>query len=875
MASSFKGIDLDAGLKPFVPHMAMAEEYGGALQQLQAVWDNLSLLGQLAGTGIDISDTRRAFSDLASDLLNQLGTEALKKSLQDATSKAQVAINILVRNLFERTADIGFLACDEDIRAFLRAGNPAASGEAAAALRARFAEYVRKYSVYSDVVLLDPGGNVVARLDDREQVAVSRDPVVNETIGTKAGYVERFGETDLVSGHRKSLIYAFRVEDGGAVLGVLCLIFRFENEMDLIFSKLADKDSWTVVTILDADGTVIASSDPVHIPTGVGLSPVLDADYRVVKFGPMEYLATSRAAKPYQGYAGPKWYGHVMVPIQHAFDEESGQARATIEPGILEAIAQSSSLFSDAVRSIPSKAERILRDLRQALWNGRMSQGSPSQAGGSDFSRILLKEISDTGARTKDIFSGSIGDLHQTVVSSVLHDNQAQAALAIDIMDRNLYERANDCRWWALASVFSELLSGESVSDQDRKTMSSVLRAINDLYTVYTNLLVFDRHRRIVAVSDQNQSGLVGKTLDDEWASRILALRDAQDYAVSAFGPSGLYDDRPTYIYGAAIPSKKNGQAVGGVAIVFDGEPQFAAMLRDSLPRDSAGEVKDGAFGVFVEPGGRVIACSDDRMRAEQQIEIDSTFLQLDRGTGRSGIVALHDGYYAVGASASSGYREYKSAADDYQNDLTAFVFTRLCDSDVAQMNKSLPAPSVRSDRMRAGVKEDIATFRAGQRWFAARTSEIAETIVASDIRPLPCMPAGVIGCIMHNGSTLSVVDLEKIVGQTRASDRRPSGQIVVMKLPDDTRLGVLVDDLGEIVEVLTSRLKPLPPMMARQEAFADQVIACNESDDAALLAILSAERLHQGLSVPSGQAQSADRPVRASAGTMPMAKSA
>src|SRR5262245_55708531 len=120
MANSFKGIDLDAGLKRIVPHMEMAQEYGGALQQLQTVWDNLSLLGQLAGTGIDISNTRRAFSDLASDLLNQLGTEALKKCLQDASSKAQVAINILVRNLFERTADIGFLACDEDIRAFLR-----------------------------------------------------------------------------------------------------------------------------------------------------------------------------------------------------------------------------------------------------------------------------------------------------------------------------------------------------------------------------------------------------------------------------------------------------------------------------------------------------------------------------------------------------------------------------------------------------------------------------------------------------------------------------------------------------------------------------------------------------------------------------------
>ncbi len=33
--------------------------------------------------------------------------------------KSQVAIDILIRNLFERRADIGFLATDDDIRLFL------------------------------------------------------------------------------------------------------------------------------------------------------------------------------------------------------------------------------------------------------------------------------------------------------------------------------------------------------------------------------------------------------------------------------------------------------------------------------------------------------------------------------------------------------------------------------------------------------------------------------------------------------------------------------------------------------------------------------------------------------------------------------------
>ncbi|MDQ7068951.1 MAG: hypothetical protein Q9M40_13855 [Sulfurimonas sp.] len=34
--------------------------------------------------------------------------------------------------------------------------------------------------------------------------------------------------------------------------------------------------------------------------------------------------------------------------------------------------------------------------------------------------------------------------------------------LAIDIMDRNLYERANDSRWWALTPLFIEELSSQN-----------------------------------------------------------------------------------------------------------------------------------------------------------------------------------------------------------------------------------------------------------------------------------------------------------------------------------------------------------------------------------------------------------------------------
>jgi chemotaxis signal transduction protein len=830
--------------------MDNADEYGGALQHLQTVWDNLILLGQLSGVGAEMNSTRRSFSELAADLINQLGTEAFKKCCQEMTSKAQVAINILVRNLFERTADIGFLACDEDIRAFLKTS---ADVDARAALQQRFEEYVRKYSVYSDIILLDPEGRVVARLDETASVDRSVDPLIHEAMTTKAAYIEKFGQSDLIPHAKQSLLYAFRVTDTtGAVLGVLCLCFRFENEADLIFSNLATKDDWSVITILDQAGVVIASSDPHHIPIGAGLTPLHNTECQIVRFGALQYLAASRAAQPYQGYAGPPWFGHVMIPIQHAFNSDPSHVEQEIDSGLLSRVSNASALFRQEIRDIPTKASRILRDLSRSVWNGSVSQGSTSDgtrdAGTAAFSRIILKEISNTGAKTKDIFERSISDLHKTVVTSLLHDSEFHAALAIDIMDRNLYERANDCRWWALASTISEKLAREQRSDQDAEIVDQVLRTINGLYTVYTNILVFDAQGRIVSCS--SDSALKGTVLTERWVSSILSLRDTQGYCVSEFAPTPLYENRPTYVYGAAIRKSHGLPAVGGVAIVFDSEPQFNAMLNDALPRDGDGNINKDSFGLFVEPGGRVIACSSARFKPGDTLSLDQAFLRLDAGASHSGITIVDGAYYAVGAQCSSGYREYKDKRDAYKNPVTALVLTRLCDANAQESFVRARSSTIQSDRMRAGSKEDIATFRIGQRWYAARVNEIVETIDDASLFPIPFMPAIMVGCTTYKGSPLSVLDLRRLLGGSAgvSESGETSNQIVIMKKPDGTCFGLLVDDLGEITEVLTDRLSLLPAMVADQQAFADSVIATNDTDEGNLLVVLRAERLHANL---------------------------
>ena len=195
-----------------------------------------------------------------------------------------MAVDIVIRNLFERTADIGFLATDDDIREFLVAvsglnaemaeltpGSDKAlelaelRAEQVARINARFQEHVAKYSVYFNIILMNTQGDVLAQLDQDNDIQSSNDPIISESLATASEYVEAFRQSDLLQSRDDSLLYAYRVTEANdpesSPLGVLCLCFRFENEMEGVFRNLGSDRDWAVMTLLDQSGPERGAGD--------------------------------------------------------------------------------------------------------------------------------------------------------------------------------------------------------------------------------------------------------------------------------------------------------------------------------------------------------------------------------------------------------------------------------------------------------------------------------------------------------------------------------------------------------------------------------------------------------------------------------------
>ncbi|WP_168952951.1 chemotaxis protein CheW [Parazoarcus communis] len=879
MMSIYKNIDFDDSLSPVVRHLATVHEYRETLQALQGTWDNLTLLGQLSGSGTDMNATREAFATLTADLLNHLGVEIRNKAVQALKSKAQVAVDIMVRNLFERTADIGFLAMDEDVLDFARCiCNLLARGEDPETcsthrqrLEARFNEYVRKYSVYHDIVLFGTDGRILARLDPDGVRGFSTDPLVQDAQTTCNSYVEVFRTTDLFPGAAPSLIYAYRVDDhDGKTLAVLALCFNLENETHRIFANLGHERDWTVLTLLDAEGTVVASSDRYHLPLGATLERVLDADWGIVRFAGREYLAITRPAQAYQGYTGPGWMGHAMIPLEHAFEDHGTGRLSSMPAEITTAVMKSPTLFSAALRNIPCQAEQIQRELNRSVWNGNVRQSKDKGNVGNAFSKVLLWEIGNTGLKTTDVFARSIGNLNETVVSSILDDSAFLASLAIDIMDRNLYERANDCRWWALTTLFSEQLELHPKDPASASTaITAVLEAINALYTVYDNLVVFDANGVVIASSNTRYSHCIGRPLAEEWVRRCLNLEDSQGYVVSAFEPTALYQDRHTYLYAAAIPGVGQQRPIGGIAVVFDAAPQFAAMLHDALPRNSAGDLHPGSLAVFADRQRKVISSTSDRFPIGSTLPLPDALFGIPNGHHGADIVLIDGQYFAVGVSLSAGYREYKSTADAYRNEVAALVFVPLGSTAPAATatQSSIPARAIRLPRRNSDTttcaSTEIATFHIGDECLGIVANQVIEAVDANGITSVPGLPDHVHGVFMYKNRPVLVLDLKdhlRLRSPVEASSYR---QVIVVQGRNGEPFGILVHQLGDIPEVANDHIDPVSQLYQSNTALAESVVRLESEAGQAIFIVLSPDRIMSRLLGNRTLASEHDVPAR------------
>jgi Methyl-accepting chemotaxis protein (MCP) signalling domain len=309
-----------------------------------------------------------------------------------------------------------------------------------------------------------------------------------------------------------------------------------------------------------------------------------------------------------------------------------------------------------------SSINAINREAKYLALNA-LVESSRAGAAGKGFAIVAqeVKAISDriaaiSGELTSEL-AASIHELSQLGDAMIrqmqAHRGQRLTDLAlnmVEIMDRNLYERSCDVRWWATDSAVVDALSGPS--DATAAHASQRLGVILDSYTVYVDLWIADRNGRVIANGRPQQfARAVGTSVAHErWFKDAMKTSSGSEFAVVDVCQSPTLG-RQVATYSAAVRSggRNTGQPIGALGIFFDWQPQAAAVIKSvSLTADEWTRTRC----LLVDGNHRVLAASDNNGILQEHVT-----LQLK--DAKRGHYSHSDGRM-IGYALTPGYETYR-----------------------------------------------------------------------------------------------------------------------------------------------------------------------------------------------------------------------
>lgn len=218
----------------------------------------------------------------------------------------------------------------------------------------------------------------------------------------------------------------------------------------------------------------------------------------------------------------------------------------------------------------------------------------------------------------------------------------------IEIIDRNLYERTCDVRWWATDSAIVDCatLPTREAAAFACKRLGVILNA----YTVYLDLWLCDLKGRVVASGRPDRYAVAGLDVSEEpWFAQASRLASGDDYIAGDISRCAGLRGAQVATYAASIRAggDAHGMPVGVLAIHFDWQPQARAIVEGVRiePKE-----KDRTSVMLVDAQGRVIASSSDNSPAHFTLRTDGRM---------HGYYAMADGT-TVAFHATPGYETYK-----------------------------------------------------------------------------------------------------------------------------------------------------------------------------------------------------------------------
>ena len=545
----------------------------------------------------------------------------------------------------------------------------------------RLEDIRHSYTLYRDIVLATGDGHVIANAnpETRDRVLgldISDEPWFAKALETRNGteyHAQDLGPSQIET--QLSLVYSTAVREHssetGRTTGALGVFFDFQGEAALILEEYMPKagdgsrieGSFSLFT--DSAGTIIASTDPTLASGDMSrviprTSRDLGAGERSVRymvFAGVESAIFSARTDGYLDYRGLGWSSHVVVPKSFLFE----LAAPPDDIGITADELMDSRIIPDINKQTYLRVQDDKESIQLISLNGIVFASKLGKRGGS------LGPIFNRITRTGDFVTSRMEDLLREMALGELELNlkalENFSKQAIDLIDRNLFERAADIRWWSTDEYFWNALEQPSADSFHRA--SDRLKVINGSYTMYRNIVLADDSGNIVACSRTELRNELAKinVSDQTWFQLGMRTARSDEFAVQDIQKSSLEKARNrSLIYSGGVRRKgaRQGDSLGVLGTLFDWDTEAKKILSTCLPLDSSGASIAGSAAFYTNAKGEVIESTcEETFPVGTLLELPPKAAGLGRGETTSGVFRSGGRNYLLGSSRTKGYREY------------------------------------------------------------------------------------------------------------------------------------------------------------------------------------------------------------------------
>jgi len=318
-----------------------------------------------------------------------------------------------------------------------------------------------------------------------------------------------------------------------------------------------------------------------------------------------------------------------------------------------KAVSELATRKMDEIQAVTNTTKILaLNALIEATRAGEAGRGFAVVAGEVKYVSERVSEIGKELRENMAARTAELDTLGRSLVSQLRGNRLADLALGmIDIMDRNLYERSCDVRWWATDAAVVALAGDPTPNRSEYATKR--LGVILDAYTVYLDLWIIGTDGAVLANGRPDRfRRAVGARVDGEaWFRDALACRSGDDYAVGDIAANPVLDGRQTATYATAIREngERDGKIIGVLGVFFDWETQSKTVIESVRLSD---DEKPRTRRLLIDRAHRVIAASDDR-------GILSEVFPLKTESRQQGCYPTSDGG-VVGFALTPGYETYR-----------------------------------------------------------------------------------------------------------------------------------------------------------------------------------------------------------------------